>query len=272
MEILFCGTAAAEGWPALFCICEACRKAREIGGKEVRSRAAYMLGDRIRVDFGPDSNLHQQKYGLAYDKLDHLLVTHSHDDHWFVQDIAYRRKGFSVIPDRPLIVWGNEKVEQKFVKVNGSDWGRFGLEFRRLTAFQKIDLGQDVAATPLLAAHDRSEECFNYLIEAEGRRTLLGHDTGWYPDSTWEHLRGKPIDLLVLDCTHGTEDHEPNHLGGAVLARVRDELANIGALAPGAACYATHFSHNGGALHTELEQFFAPLGFQVAYDGLKVTP
>src|SRR5438067_6694015 len=147
MEILFCGTAAAEGWPALFCTCAVCRRAREIGGKELRSRAAYMLGDRIRVDFGPDSNLHQQKYGLAYDKLDHLLMTHSHDDHWFVQDIAYRRKGFSVIPDRGLSVWGNEKVELKFTNTLGSDWKRFGLDFQRITAFEAIDLGEGVVAT-----------------------------------------------------------------------------------------------------------------------------
>ncbi len=272
MEILFCGTAAAEGWPALFCMCNACTRAREIGGREIRSRAAYMLGDRIRVDFGPDSNLHQQKYGLAYDKLDHLLVTHSHDDHWFVQDLGYRRKGFSVIPDRLLMVWGNEKVERKFTSVHGGDWQKFGMEFKRLTAFQPIDLGDGVTATPLLAAHDRSEECINDRIEAEGRRTLLGHDTGWYGEATWNFLDGKPLDLVVLDCTHGTEDHEPNHLGGAVLALVRDELGRRGALSPDAVCIATHFSHNGGALHTELEAYFAPHGFRVAYDGLKVTP
>jgi phosphoribosyl 1,2-cyclic phosphate phosphodiesterase len=272
MEILFCGTAAAEGWPALFCTCAACTKAREIGGKELRSRAAYMIDDRIRVDFGPDSNLHQQKYGLAYDKLEHLIVTHSHDDHWFVQDIGYRRKGFSVVPEAPLHVWGNEKVEQKFVKVNGPDWQRFNIVFHRLTAFQPVDLSNGVSATPILAAHDRSEECFNYLIEAKGRRTLLGHDTGWYGEETWSHLTGKPVNLLVLDCTHGTEDHEPNHLGGTVLARVRDELARRGSLAADAVCIATHFSHNGGSLHTDLEAFFTPLGFGVAYDGLKIVP
>lgn len=272
MEILFCGTAAAEGWPALFCICEACTRARETGGKEVRSRAAYMLGDRIRVDFGPDSNLHQQKYSLAFDKLEHLLVTHSHDDHWFVQDLGYRRKGFSVIRETALKVWGNEKVANKFTNTLGGDWARYGLEFHRLRAFESIDLGQGVAATPLIAAHDSSEECVNYLIEAHGRRTLLGHDTGWYSDTTWNFLNDKPLNLVVLDCTHGTDDHEPNHLGGAVLARFRDELDRRGALAPGAVCIATHFSHNGCALHTELERFFTPLGFQVAYDGMKVTP
>jgi phosphoribosyl 1,2-cyclic phosphate phosphodiesterase len=231
-----------------------------------------MLGDRIRFDFGPDSNLHKQRYGLAYDRLEHLLMTHSHDDHWFVQDIAYRRKGFSRVPDSLLTVWGNEKVEQKFVRTNGSDWARYALEFRRLTPFETIDLGEGVRATPLLAAHDRSEECFNYLIEAEGRRTLLGHDTGWYDEQTWSYLNGKPLNLIVLDCTHGTEDHEPNHLGGGVLSRFRDELARRGAVAADAVCVATHFSHNCCALNTELEAYFTPLGFRVAYDGMRLTP
>ena len=231
-----------------------------------------MLGDRIRVDFGPDSNLHQQKYGLSYANLEHLLITHSHDDHWFVQDMAYRKKGFSVVPQTPMHVWGNEKVEQKFVSANGGDWERFGLVFHRITAFQPIDLGAGVRATPILAAHDRSEECVNYLIEADGRRTLLGHDTGWYDDPTWGYLSDKPINLLILDCSHGAEDHVPTHLGGAALARVRDELGRRGALAQDVACVATHFSHTSGALHGDLERFFTPLGFQVAYDGLRITP
>lgn len=38
MEIQYLGTAAAEGWPALFCDCEICRKARKTGGKELRTR------------------------------------------------------------------------------------------------------------------------------------------------------------------------------------------------------------------------------------------
>lgn len=271
MELLFCGTAAAEAWPGLFCTCDVCLKAKAIGGKEMRSRAAYMLGSKIRIDFGPDSNLHQQKFALAYEKLEHLLITHSHDDHWFVHDMAYRQRGFSVISATPLHVWGNAAVEQKFVLVNGSDWERYGLIFHRITAFESFEISDGVLVTPLLGAHDRREECMNYLFEINGRRTLLGHDTGWYDAPTWDYLTDKPIDTLILDCTHGTEDHVPNHLGGTVLGKVRDELATRNALAPDAVCIATHFSHNCGSLHDELETFFTPLGFRVAYDGLRVS-
>lgn len=271
MEILFCGTAAAEGWPALFCTCGACGRARELGGKNVRSRAAYMIGERTRIDFGPDSNLHQQKYGLAYEKLEHLLVTHSHDDHWFVQDTAYRRKGFAVVPDAPLHVWGNEKVERKFMASNGDDWARYNLVFHRLKPFEPIELEDGLRATPVLAAHDRSEACVNYRLEQEGRFALLGHDTGWYAEPTWEFLAGTPLHFVAFDCTHGLEDHVPNHLGGIAVVRARDELAKRGALSPDARVVATHFSHNGGSLHDELVRFFEPHGIGVAWDGLRVT-
>jgi phosphoribosyl 1,2-cyclic phosphate phosphodiesterase len=271
MEILFCGTAAAEGWPALFCTCAACQAARTRGGKEIRSRAAYMLDARVRIDFGPDSYLHQQKYSLAYEKLEHLLVTHSHEDHWTPKEIAYRREGFAIVPRQPLNVWGNARVEQTFLSENGRDWDDYRITFHRLTAWQAIDLGAGWTATPVLAAHDRKEECVNYRVEADGRAVLFGHDTGWYDEPTWEFLSGKPLDLLILDGTYGTADNAQGHLGGQALARARDELAKRGALAPDARCVATHFSHNGGALHDELERFFAPHGFTVAYDGLRMT-
>jgi len=33
MKVKILGTAAAEGWPALFCRCPACQRARKLGGK-----------------------------------------------------------------------------------------------------------------------------------------------------------------------------------------------------------------------------------------------
>lgn len=270
MEILFCGTAAAEAWPALFCACAPCQRARALGGKDVRSRAAYMLDSRVRVDFGPDSNLHHHRYGLAYERLEHLLVTHSHADHWFPMDLQYRRPGFSVVPETPLHVWGNEKVEAAFVAVNGEDWSLYALEFHRIAPWQPIDLGEGLTATPVLAAHDRSEECVNYRLEQAGRVALLGHDTGWYDEPTWEFLSQRPLNLVALDCTYGPRDHRGGHLGCEGVVAARDEFAMRGALAPNAQVIATHFSHNGGWLHEELERFFAPHGIFVAYDGLRV--
>ena len=37
MKFTFLGTAAAEGWPALFCNCINCKKARELAERESNS-------------------------------------------------------------------------------------------------------------------------------------------------------------------------------------------------------------------------------------------
>ena len=47
MEIQYLGTAAAEGLPALFCECETCRKARDAGGKEIRTRTQAVVDGEI---------------------------------------------------------------------------------------------------------------------------------------------------------------------------------------------------------------------------------
>lgn len=44
MEIQYLGTAAAEGLPALFCDCETCRKARNIGGEGGANQNAVCRG------------------------------------------------------------------------------------------------------------------------------------------------------------------------------------------------------------------------------------
>lgn len=51
MKILYMGTAAAEGWPALFCSCPICTHARETGGRNLRTRTPALLDGSLLLDF-----------------------------------------------------------------------------------------------------------------------------------------------------------------------------------------------------------------------------
>lgn len=271
MEILVCGTAAAEAWPALFCHCNACEEARRRGGKDVRSRSGYMIGDAIKIDFGPDSAHHSLNFGLAYEKLKHLLVSHSHSDHWVPAELSWRRPGFSLVPeDDILTIYGNDKVRASAEHALGGDWARFRLRFVPIAPFEPVELEPGIIATPLRASHDPSEVCVNWLVEIEGRSFLQAHDTGWWADETWEYLKGKRLDAIVVDCTNGSINQERGHMGCEPVARVKQKLAEQGSLAEGCRFIATHFSHNGGWLHADLEAFFAPHGIEVAYDGMRI--
>ena len=108
------GSAAAEGFPALFCTCPICAKARENGGKDIRRRTTYIVGQSVMVDFGPDAYHSMIAFGLDYAPLHHLLISHSHQDHWFPEELYYRRKGFSVVAEgSTLTIHGNEQVAEK---------------------------------------------------------------------------------------------------------------------------------------------------------------
>jgi phosphoribosyl 1,2-cyclic phosphate phosphodiesterase len=83
MKVKYLGTGAAEGWPEVFCGCQHCRKARIRGGKNIRTRSSVLIDDSMMVDFPPDSYSHVISYGLDFSRLKHLVITHSHQDHFF---------------------------------------------------------------------------------------------------------------------------------------------------------------------------------------------
>jgi len=269
MDFLICGTAAAEGIPALFCSCEVCLKASSLGGKEIRSRAAYMIGEKIRIDLGPDTFHHLSRYQLRYDRLTHLLVTHTHVDHWLPDELLYRRKGFSKVSDPILKIFGNATAREKFLQKSIGTWEEVHASFDEIVPFQPIPLPDGLQAFALPASHDTREQCLMFLVASPKAKIGIFHDTGWLPEASWEFLNQQKLDLVLIDCTHGKDDVEQNHMGGATVVAFKKELEKRGALSDGARVFATHFSHNGGLLHTELETFFAPHGIEIACDGLR---
>ena len=69
MKILYMGTAAAEGWPGLFCSCYVCSHARKVGGRNLRIRTQTLLDDELLLDFPPDSDCRALRCGLDAGKL-----------------------------------------------------------------------------------------------------------------------------------------------------------------------------------------------------------
>jgi phosphoribosyl 1,2-cyclic phosphate phosphodiesterase len=265
------GTAAAEGWPALFCPCPLCEEARRRRGRDIRRRAAYQLGDRIHVDLGPDTYAQMLEFGLRYDRLEHLLITHSHFDHLCAQEIAFRRPGFAVaLPDDAMMtIYGNVHVQQCILAA-GVELEACKAQFRLIKPFDLIELGEAVTATPILADHGGEEEAVNYVFEREARALLQGNDTGFWPEESWEFLSEKSLNVAIIECTYGPKPGGRHHLGAYEVLQVRDRLAKLGVLAADCRVVTTHFSHNGGWLHDQLCEFFEPEGIEVAYDGIEL--
>jgi len=268
MEVKFLGTAAAEGWPGLFCQCDVCQRARSMGGKNIRTRSSAIIDRVFKVDFPPDTYHHFITQGVDMAEIRHLFITHAHQDHFYPMDLAMRAGPFAHISDdRGLDVYGDRWVEE------GADWGQLA---KGNVRFHRIEDGgmyaiDDALLYPLKANHYPEKGALNYVFTHRGTTLLYGHDTGWFLNQTWEQLQRFRLDLVILDCTSGKVDCREGHMGIEAVTEVKKRLIDDNIAHSDTVFVATHFSHNGGLLHEELEEVLVPRGFVVAYDGMVIA-
>lgn len=275
MEIQYLGTAAAEGLPALFCNCELCQKARERKGKELRTRTQSLIDGKILIDFPPDSYIHALNYSLNLGKIQHLLITHSHMDHFFAVELIHRHEHFGHHAEGMLHVYGNETVEKTFFDAVQIDRFRVhplddAVKFVRLEPF--VDFMADgYHITPIPADHDKRETCFIYAIEKDGKCILYGHDTGLnLSKEAKDWIFAHKFDLISLDATMGKNHSEGYHMGLPDAITFAALLKEKGCFYPNTKKVVNHFSHNGNMSHKELEAFAEKNGMIAAYDGMKL--
>jgi len=277
VKLTILGSAAAEAWPALFCECEYCAEARRRGGKNIRRRSCYRVNDNMLVDFGPDINWQSTEFGIDLADIQHIVMTHSHQDHLVPIELLWRWIGYCHV-SRTVRLYGNQnvfgRVEQEVQHEIGDRplWETLHLEPVAMSPGVTVPAG-DLKVTAIEANHGGPHEvALNYVIEHGDQALLIANDTGWWGEESWDLVSRFRLDIAVIECTFLMKgpDVRDGHLGANVTVAFRDKLAELGALKPGAQVVTNHFSHNGRTLHEELCEFFAPHGIAVGYDGLVV--
>lgn len=277
MKLQYLGTAAAEGWPAVFCNCRACKEARKLGGRNIRTRSQAIVDDELLINLPCDTYMHGLREGLDLSAVRWLLVTHSHSDHFAPLELINRGGGYAHdMTSEVLDIYCNEAVEAYFYKAVSQELEpeiASGLRFHILKVFVPEKVGP-YTVTPLPARHLPTEHAFIYLIERDGRSLLYAHDTGRLFSEVYDFLRQreKPIDVISLDCTGGYRENGENngHMGMPDTVVVKNRLLEIGAADEHTRFILNHFSHNGMLLHEELVQQAASEHMEPSYDGMVV--
>ncbi len=277
MELKFLGSAAAEGFPALWCECETCRQASLKGGKDIRRRTSYLIDSDTIVDFGPDAFFQTISFGIDLLKVERLIFTHPHGDHLSPMELLWRRDGWFSHVTKKIKVFGPRSVLDSVARYVQENSGISSLDDINVIpcalehGVAAIDGGLEIL--PLDADHAPGKSPYIYMLSRSGRRLLVANDTGWLPEASWSLLKDAKLDLAIIDSTLGirSADSARGHMGVNAVVKFNEELKRIGALKEGAETYANHFSHNGGNLHEDLLRFFAPHGIKVAYDGLSLS-
>jgi phosphoribosyl 1,2-cyclic phosphate phosphodiesterase len=280
MKIRYLGTAAAERIPAMFCNCQVCRRAMEKGGKNVQTQSQALIDEKLLVDFSGDTWHHFMAMGRTLWDIEHVLITHSHVDHFTFESFALRvasnAKGVAaekmkIYTSRGVIdrLWeclrvrGNKKLEKIPERI----------EFIPMDYYRPFTL-DGITVTPLPAEHAGDEQAFLFLLESGGKTLFYGNDTGFFGEEIDDYLvsQGKHIDLLSLDCTKGDNPFPyKTHMSMEEGSRIAARFAAKGLIDEHTKRYFTHFSHNNGMIRDELAEVAkAKYGFEVTYDGCEV--
>ena len=90
MYLQFLGTSAGEQFPGLWCRCPTCTKARELGGRNIRSNSCAFLSPDCMLDLGAETFQQARKFDVPILDIQYLFMTHSHEDHFYPQHLLWR--------------------------------------------------------------------------------------------------------------------------------------------------------------------------------------
>lgn len=274
MKLKYLGTAAAEGIPAIFCECEVCKKAMELGGRNIRTRSQAIIDDGLLIDFPADTYMHFLKYKIPMTKIKHCLITHAHADHLYPEDIFMRKKGFAHLesgePVLNFYAWtaGYKAINKIITSCNVNE-----ANAHLIKPGDVFDI-DGYKITVLEASHAANTSPVVYIIEKDGRSVFYSNDTSDYPEKSWKILKkyGKPISLISLDCTEANSPVKYiGHMGVERCIEIREKLKNVGVADENTIFVLHHFSHNGGdVLYDDFKKIADEYGFLVSYDGMEI--
>lgn len=275
MKLTYYGTAAAEGWPGIYCNCESCQTARKLKGKNIRTRSQSLLNDDLLIDFPPDTYLHILNYGLDIDRVKDIIITHAHEDHFYVEDLANRQDGYCPVKAPHMLnLYGNDRVREMYDECASIVYNKSMpsvVSMNEIFEYQPHKIG-NYTVYPMLADHNPLEKCYiYYIVDGKGKALLYAHDTGYLRDDVWEFLKDKKLNLVSLDCNHGKEESSRNHMGMDCCGRVKERLLKDGIADEKTVFVVNHFSHNClYKSHDEIVEAAEKYGMLVSYDGFSV--
>lgn len=278
MKIKYLGTAAAEGIPGIFCTCDTCGEARKRKGRNIRTRSQAIIDERLLIDFPADTYMHCLDNDIELANIEHCLITHTHLDHLYLDDLNMRAPiASNVSKEKPLTLYGSSRA---ILKIKGHINSIFAepegyLQTKAIVPYEKTQVGE-YTVTALNATHDIFSFPIFYIIEDKwGKSLLYAHDTNYFSEEVWKYLENNlpKFNLVSLDCTEANlpEMHYVGHMNLKDNVMVRNRMIEIGAADENTVFVSNHFSHNGiGVLYEEFSNEAEKEDFLTSYDGMEI--
>lgn len=282
MVITFLGTAAATSYPLVFCRCDYCNQARELGGKDFRKRSSVIINEDLLVDMGPDIMSASFMHNKSMVNIRYCLQTHSHSDHFDASHFTTRMPEYMGVDTSPLQLYGSEATLKKMSEMlrnegymanlfDPKEKERMNLEVIPVKPLQSFEVGK-YQVTAFSTNHDTLVNSLLYSITENNFTVFYGTDTDALPEETWNGFHEKKLrfNTVILDHTYGPDAGSGGHLNANRFVEHIKRMRREDLLAKNARIIATHISHEGNPIHSELSKYAAQFGYEIAYDGLVI--
>lgn len=270
------GTGAATAYPLPFCRCDACRAARERGGRDFRRRSSVLIDREILIDLGPDVMSAANAFQADISEIGCLLQTHAHSDHFDAGHMITRIADYATVDPKDMTIVASEACiermsealmcEEEGATLLSADWrARLGVETAPIAHGERFCY-RDYEIIAIESAHDMPGGSLMYVVRKGAAAFLYACDTPLFTAEAWGLLGAFdfPITAAAIDQTYG-----PGTPGGGHMCA--DEVAVCTMRLGCDRVYATHISHEGTPPHAVLERWTRARGYSVAYDGMRIT-
>ncbi|MBE6403900.1 MAG: MBL fold metallo-hydrolase [Lentisphaerae bacterium] len=205
MKLMFLGTGAADyDWS-------------KYGEEGIAGSTVSLLEEHILLDCGPTAKAAMERFGVNPEQIDCIVNTHSHSDHFDLDNIR------NVASGRKIDFYGSAQACGKVADFCNVHVITYGDEFTV----------NDCSFLVLPANHvveDIREETFNYLISCNGKTLLYALDTAWMLSKARRLIGRKHIDAIIWDTTMSQPDNWRifEHSDPVMFAAIRRVLQQTG--------------------------------------------
>lgn len=249
MKITFLGTGTSQGIPILTCNCEIC-KSNDERDKRLRTSVNILhKGISINIDAGPD--FRTQMLRAKINKLDAVLLTHSHHDHVAGLDDI---RAYNYSQKKAMSIYGNNhtllQIERYFDYSFGQNKYPGVPEFNLIEIDENNFFISSVEIVPIKVFHGEIS-ILGFRIENVAYLT----DVSYIPDYSLKKLQN--LDLLIINGLRFEQHH--SHFSIPQVLKIVENIKPK-------KTFLTHISHRAG-LHSKLLEIL-PQNVEPAYDNL----
>lgn len=228
--------------------------------KNARRASCAMIGDSILIDCGMHvlDSIRIAKVDVS--KITDIFVTHFHADHFDGEHAEVIAQGKTT----PVRLWCRSDAKVPELK---------NIEIIRMEEGVYYHVANGLNAMSIRANHDETVFPNHFLFDVDGTKVLYATDGAWITNSATRNLRGKNIDVYVVDATCG--DYEGDRRAGEhnsipMLRLLLPSLKTLEIINDKTKVFLTHIAPSLHKTHEETQEIVQKDGMTVAHDGLTI--